>query len=639
MMYSEGAMKKIVIGTAGHIDHGKTALIKALTGIDCDRLKTEKERGITTELGFAHFRLADDLTVGIVDVPGHEKFVRHMVAGAWGMDMVLLVVAADEGVMPQTREHVDICELLGLRKGIVAITKTDLADEEMQELVMEDIVDFLKGRTLEGAPIVSVSAATGENIDMLRETIRDVATSVEERSREGIFRLPVDRVFTLKGLGTIVTGTCISGAITVGEEVEIYPLMKRARVRSIQVYHEDVREAIAGQRTALNLQGLEREHIARGAVVARPGTLMEVKRVDATLQYLRLPLNPIKTDTTLRFHVATTQQEARCILLTKDVIEPGEELLVQFVFPSPIVALPGDRYVLRAPYTIQTVGGGTILDIEPTRHKRKSPSLPEILQVLRAPDLNAKAEYHILKGGFGGLRRQRLSLLLGVHHELSENILTALAHSGTAVLVGKQAVHSSRFGLYKESILQFLGEFHKKNPQKAGMSKEELRTRLPDVEPQVFQAALDELVHLQKVEVEKDKVRLEGTRSMNDEKSEATAARLLDCLLKAGYSPEGLKEMAALLSEPEALLRDLVERLVFEGKVVKVKADLYYHPSVLEDLKQKVLNHLRKHKEMTPSDFKGTLNLSRKYMIPLLEYLDGIKLTIRVGDKRVLRNA
>ena len=254
-------MKKIVIGTAGHIDHGKTSLIKALTGIDCDRLKEEKERGITIELGFAHYKFGDDLLLGIVDVPGHEKFVRHMVAGAWGIDMVLLVVAADEGVMPQTKEHIDICELLGLSRGIVAITKKDLVDEEMLELVREDVKDFLKGRPLDSAPVITVSSSTGENIGLLKDTIINVANEIHEKSREGIFRLPIDRVFTLKGLGTIVTGTCISGHINVGNEVEIYPLNTYAKVRNIQTYHEDTAEAMAGERVALNLQGIEKNDI------------------------------------------------------------------------------------------------------------------------------------------------------------------------------------------------------------------------------------------------------------------------------------------------------------------------------------------------------------------------------------------
>ena len=248
-------VKRIVIGTAGHIDHGKTTLIRALTGVDCDRLKEEKERGITTELGFAHYKFGDDLVAGIVDVPGHEKFVRHMVAGAWGIDMALLVVAADEGVMPQTREHVDICELLGLKRGIIAITKKDLVDDDMVELVREDIQDFLKGRLLEGSPVIPVSSSTGENIDLLREEIKKAALGVEERSKEGIFRLPVDRVFTIRGLGTIITGTCISGHVRIGDEIEIYPTTRRARVKNIQAYHENTEEAMAGQRVALNLPG------------------------------------------------------------------------------------------------------------------------------------------------------------------------------------------------------------------------------------------------------------------------------------------------------------------------------------------------------------------------------------------------
>ncbi len=286
-------MKQVVIGTAGHIDHGKTALIKALTGIDCDRLKEEKERGITIELGFAYYRFGDDILVGIVDVPGHERFVKHMVAGAWGIDMVLFVVAADESVMPQTREHMDICELLGIRRGIVAITKKDLADEDMIELVKEEVEDLIKGRFLEGAPIIPVSAVTGENIDVLRAEIKQKATDTEERSRSGIFRLPVDRVFTIKGFGTIVTGTCISGSVRVGEEVEIYPTGKKARVRNVQAYHEDVKEAGAGQRVALNLQGIEKQDIERGAIIGTPGTLLLTSRIDASLRYLKLPFKAI----------------------------------------------------------------------------------------------------------------------------------------------------------------------------------------------------------------------------------------------------------------------------------------------------------------------------------------------------------
>ena len=406
-------MKRIVIGTAGHIDHGKTALIRTLTGIDCDRLKEEKERGITTELGFAHYRFGDDLLIGIVDVPGHEKFIRHMVAGAWGIDMVLFVVAADEGVMPQTREHMDICEMLGVKKGIIVITKKDLVDDDMLELVQDDIKEFLVGRPLENAPIIAVSAVTGENIDLLKETIIGLAGEIEDRSRDGIFRLPVDRVFTIKGLGTIVTGTCISGPLKVGDEVEIYPLSKKTKVKNIQVYHEDADEVIAGQRVALNLQGIEKNEIARGVTIGKPNTLLFTHRIDATLKYLKLPFKPIKNDTVLRLHIATTQEEARLVILNKDTIEPGEELFVQFVFQNPLVALPGDHFILRGSYAIQTIGGGTVLDILPLKHKRKTAGLEKIHDILSRGDDLEKTQYHIGKSGYSGVDEDRLSILIG----------------------------------------------------------------------------------------------------------------------------------------------------------------------------------------------------------------------------------
>lgn len=639
MLYSFIPMvKRIVIGTAGHIDHGKTTLIKALTGIDCDRLKEEKERGITTELGFAHYKFGDDLLVGIVDVPGHEKFVRHMVAGAWGIDMALLIVAADEGVMPQTREHVDICELLGLKRGIVAITKKDLVDDDMVELVREDIEDFLKGRALEGSPIIPVSSTTGENIDLLKEAIQNAARGIEERSKEGIFRLPVDRVFTIRGLGTIVTGTCISGHIRIGEEIEIFPDNRRARVKNIQAYHENVDEAAAGQRVALNLQGIERSEIERGTIIGRPETLMLSNRMDATFKYLKLPFKPIKTDAILRFHIATTQEEARIVLLAKDVIEPGEELFVQFVFAQPIVALPDDRYILRGSYAVQTIGGGTVLDVMPKKHKRYADYLDSAHKLLSGDNVSDKAEYHILKGGHGGIGRSLLSMALGKHEQSVAVIINSLVSQGRARVIGKTIIHMERFKEYKGMLSAFLKDFHEKNPLKVGMSKEELRTRLPKVDPSVFQTALEELTKESLIEVEKDRVKIRTTESAKDKELEALEAQIVKRLLHYGFTPPSIKDLAAEVKQPEKRLRDVLERLVFQGTVVKVKGDLCFHRDVIDDLKNKVRAYLAEKKEMTPSDFKSVLELSRKYMIPLLEYLDEIKVTIRSGDKRVLRN-
>ncbi len=631
-------MKKIVIGTAGHIDHGKTTLIKALTGIDCDRLKEEKVRGITTELGFAHYKFGDDLLVGIVDVPGHEKFVRHMVAGAWGIDMALFVVAADEGVMPQTKEHMDICEILGLKKGIIAITKIDLVDEEMVELVHEDIKDFLKGRSLEGAPVIPVSSTTGKNIELLKESIRNAAKNVEVRSKEGIFRLPVDRVFTLKGLGTIITGTCISGYIKIGEEIEIYPLHKKAKVRNIQAYHEDAEEAIAGQRVALNLQGIEKNEIERGTIIGKPDTLMLSNRLDATLRYLKLPFKPIKNDSILRFHIAATQEEARIVLLNRDVIEPGEELFAQFVFANPIVALPGDRYILRGSYAIQTIGGGEILDIMPGKHKRNAVYIDSKYKLLTEGNFTDKAEYHIVKGGYEGTKREILSILLGKDEAHVSSLIENLVQHNKAILIGKTVIHMDKFIDYKKTLEKLLDDFHTKNPQKIGISKEELRTRLPKVESQVFQAALEECIAEGNIEVEKDKVRIRDAGGKVDKEREHFVEDMIKKLHGYGLMPPHVKELAIELHKAENYVRDSMERLVYEGKVIKVKGDMYFHRNIIEDFKEKVLTYLRANKEMTPSDFKSTLNLSRKYMIPLLEYLDEIKLTIRTGDKRILRS-
>lgn len=631
-------MKQIVIGTAGHIDHGKTALIKALTGIDCDRLKEEKERGITIELGFAYYRFGDDLLVGIVDVPGHERFVKHMVAGAWGIDMVLFVVAADESIMPQTREHMDICELLGVKRGIVAITKTDVADSDMVELVREEVVDMAKGRFLEGAPIIPVSSMTGENIETLRALIRQHASEIEERSRSGIFRLPVDRVFTIRGFGTIVTGTCISGGVRTGDEIQIYPMDKLARVRNVQAYHEDVSEAGAGQRVALNLQGVEKQEIERGTIVGKPDSLLLTNRIDATLRYLKLPFKPIKNNSILRFHIATTQVEARLILLDRAVIEPGEEAFVQFVFAEPVVVLPGDRYILRGSYAIQTLGGGSVLDIAPGKHKRLSEGLDAVHGLLQGGTLRQKAQYHVEKGGYGGITRTHLAALLGTREEETEAVVRDLTASGQVRTIGKMLVPSARFQSYMQLLKGLLAEFHAKNPLKIGISREELRTRLPEVDQQIFQAALEETVKGESAEIEKDRVRLRTAERKADASVEKLESQIIAMLDARGLTPPTRQELADDLRIKEASLKDILERLVYEGKIVKVKADMYVGAKHVEDLKKLVREHLGRKKEMLPADFKAVTGLSRKYMIPLLEYLDEIKLTIRTGDKRVLRS-
>ena len=630
-------MKQIVIGTAGHIDHGKTALVKALTGIDCDRLKEEKERGITIELGFAHYRFGDDLLAGIVDVPGHERFVKHMVAGAWGIDMVLFVVAADESIMPQTREHLDICELLGVKRGIVAITKKDLVEPEILELVQEEIQDLVKGSFLEGAPVVPVSSMTGENIDLLKEHIKRVADEIQERSRAGIFRLPVDRVFTIRGFGTIVTGTCISGQIRLGDEVEIYPTARRARVRNIQAYHEDADGAAAGQRVALNLQGVEKQEIERGTLVGRPESLLLTSRIDATFRYLKLPFKAIRNGSILRFHVATTQVEARLVLLDRKSIEPGDEVFLQFIFMEPAVVLPGDRYILRGSYSVQTLGGGIILDILPKKHAIKTGDLARTFSMLREGSIADRAEYHITKGTYEGMRRETLAVLLGTEENAIGAQITELARSEKAVPIGRTLVHSNYFSDYKVRLHEILREFHARNPLKVGISKEELRTRLPRVEPQIFQVALEDLLKTDQLELEKDKVFLKGVARTADKSVGQQEEQILKKLQRSGLTPPTVTELSADMNIKEGSLRDMLGKLAHENRIAKIKGDMYFHAGVIEELKKKVVDHLQKHKEMVPSDFKNMTGVSRKYMIPLLEYFDETRLTIRTGDKRVLR--
>ncbi|HQP57066.1 MAG TPA: SelB C-terminal domain-containing protein, partial [Syntrophorhabdus sp.] len=442
-----------------------------------------------------------------------------------------------------------------------------------------------------------------------------------------------------KGLGTIITGTCISGQIRIGEEIEIYPDHRRARVKNIQAYHENVAEATAGQRVALNLQGIERNEIERGTIIGRPDTLMLSNRMDASFRYLKLPFKPIKTDSVLRFHIATTQEEVRLVLLTKDLIEPGEELFVQFVFAQPIVALPDDRYILRGSYAIQTIGGGRVLDIMPRKHKRYADYLSSTCTILSDNNWAQKAEYHILKGGYEGVNQNLLAMVLGKHEQFVAGIINSLISQGKVKLVGKIIIHMDRFKEYKKMTSTFLADFHKKNPLKIGVSKEELRTRLPKVDPSVFQAALDELMKDGFLEVDKDRVKIKSVARNKDKDIEALEAQILKGLLRHGFTPPGIKDFAVEVRQSEGRLRDVLERLIFEGKAVKVKGDLYFHSDVIEDLKKKVRSYLSEKKEMTPSEFKSVLDLSRKYMIPLLEYLDEIKVTIRTGDKRILRSS
>jgi selenocysteine-specific elongation factor len=632
-------MKQVVLGTAGHIDHGKTALIKALTGVNTDRLKEEKERGITIELGFASLQLPSGLRVGVVDVPGHERFVKHMVAGAWGIDIVALIVAADEGIMPQTREHLDICRLLNVKKGLVVITKTDLADAELIQLVEEEVKDFVEGTFLEGEEIISVSSLTGHGIEDLIKALDRLSQETEERPTDGLFRLPIDRVFVMKGFGAVVTGTMVSGRVEVGGTVQILPSGHEAKVRGIQLHNQAIQEARAGQRAALNLQGLEKAEIRRGEVVCHPGTLKPTQILDGELQHLKSAPRPLRNRVQQRFHIGTSLVPARIILLDREELKPGERCMAQFRLDAPIVAVPQDRFVIRGSSAVQTLAGGTVLDNHPPRHRRLNPQVIEELTLLRDGKLDRSLTYLVRQSGHEGLSFSELWGRVGsVSSDQLQQTLDRLVQVNEIVPVGSEGaryIHSHLYASLKEAIAECLRDFHSKSPMALGLSKEELKTKLPaSTGARLFQMLLQEMIETDHVVVEKEKIRLSGHQiSVREDVLEE-----LEGIIRNGeLSPPSVKDVGERSSMEQQELKNHLEILVNRGKLIRLKGDLYFHSEAILRLREALLGFIRTHGEITTPQFKDLTQVSRKFAIPLLEYFDSAKVTIRVGDKRILR--
>ncbi len=632
-------MRHVVVGTAGHIDHGKSTLVRALTGIDPDRLKEEKERGITIDIGFAHLDLGDGLTLGIVDVPGHERFVKNMLAGVGGIDLVMLVIAADEGVMPQTREHLAICQLLRIPSGLVVLTKADMAEPEWLELVTEDVRGFLRGTFLEGRPIVPVSAKTGEGLDALRRQLAELARAVPARGTDATFRLPIDRVFTIRGFGTVVTGTVAAGQVAVDERVEVYPRDLQAKVRGLQTHGQAVSSAVAGQRTAVNLQGVERAAIERGDVLSLPGLLRPTFMLDATCELLADAPAPLKNRQRVRFHIGTSEVMARVHLLDRPELEPGGRGYVQLRLEAPVVALPRDRYVIRSYSPMVTIGGGELLDVAPPK-ARRSAALLARLGVLERGEPPAVIEEHILRVGPGGARSADLRARTPFGPDALRALLADLTARGRVLLVDREwHVHTDAAERLRGEAVAALRTFHAREPLKPGMSKEELRTRLGGLDERVFLPLLDRFAGAGAIAVEKDKVRLAEHQVRLDPQQQALLDRLEAEFREAGVAPPSAEEAFAKLhmSRPED--QALLQVLLDERRLVRVKEGLYFHVAPLRDTEARVAAFLRERKEITPRDMKDLLGITRKYAIPLLEYLDAQRLTVRVGDKRVLRDA
>jgi selenocysteine-specific elongation factor len=635
------SLAPIILGTAGHIDHGKSSLIKALTGIDPDRLKEEKLRGITIELGFAFLKLPTGQLLGIVDVPGHERFVRHMVAGATGMDLVALVIAADEGVMPQTREHLEICQLLRVKEGLVVLTKVDLVEPDWLELVEEEIREALTGTFLEGAPIVRFSAVTGEGTEALLATLAELAARVPPKPASGIFRLPVDRVFTIKGFGTVVTGTVISGRLRVGEPVMVYPPMFKARVRSLQCHGTAVEEIQAGSRAAVNLQGLEKEELDRGMVVATPGSLTPTRVLDAVLEVLPSAPRPLKHRQAVRFHSGTSERLAVPLLLETDELPPGATGYVQFILRETVALKPGDRFVIRNLSPAITWGGGQILHVRPPRHKRRQPKVLAALRTLEQGPPEEQLRLYLAEAGPAGLSRADLAALLPWEAPVLAQLLSSLVEKGQAILYdpeGQRFVLTEVANSIQEDIRRHLETYHRQHPLQPGLSKEELRRRLPEsMEVRLFNELLSRMAKAKQIALERDLVRLSGHRIQLARDQEELSRRLEELYLKGQLTPPTLKEVEAALHLPLNQLQPLLRVLANQGRLVKVKEDLYFHSQALERLKAQLIDFLKRNKEISVLQFKDLTQTSRKFTIPLLEYFDTQRVTVRVGEARRLR--
>ncbi len=634
-------MKHIVLGTAGHIDHGKTTLIKALTGVDCDRLKEEKERGITIELGFTSMTLPSGTTISIVDVPGHEKFVRHMVAGATGIDLVALIIAADEGIMPQTREHLDICKLLRVKKGLIALTKIDLVEKEWLELVQEEIREFVRGTFLEGAPMVPLSSTTGEGLPALIAEIDRLAREVQERSPEGLFRLPIDRVFTIRGFGTVATGTIISGKVSVGDTLEVLPKGLEAKVRGIEAHGHSVESAMAGLRVGINLHGVDKAVIDRGNVLALSQTLKPTAALDVIFQLLASSPKTLKNRTRIRLHVGTVESLGRVILLGREEVQGGEEAFLQIRLEEPLTALAGDRFVIRSYSPIFTIGGGEVLDAFPLRHKRSSPQVQEEMKILHQGSEEEKLKLRLLKAGPAGLSANELLMRSNL---LPSVLRSRVDHLASAAQIQRfngdrlRYFHPQVITTLKLACLDYLKKFHQKNPLHPGAVKEEVKTKLPpQVDARLFNHLLSVLAQEKKIVLEKETVRLSSHTISLKEEEKDLHKKIVVLFSRARLQPPTVKETLTELGVSESELKPVLQLLTKENVLVKVKEDLYFHRQVLEELESKVVQYLQQHKEMTPPQFKDISQVSRKFAIPLLEHFDGKKLTLRVGDKRVLR--
>jgi len=617
-------MKNTIVGTAGHIDHGKTALVEALTGIDADRLEEEKRRGITIDLGFAHLPLTAGVRLGFVDVPGHERFIKNMLAGVGGIDLVLFVIAADESIKPQTREHFDICRLLGIQRGVIALTKSDLVDADILGLVRLEVEEMVQGSFLDGAAIVPVSSLTGAGLDDLRAELARAAEAVPEKSPAGQFRLPIDRVFSVKGFGTVATGTLISGSIGKEQTVEVYPGGRVLRVRGVEVHGEPAGRAVAGQRTAVNLADIEPTELTRGDVLSQPGRFRAVTHVDCRLRLLP-SAKPLKHRAPVHFHAGTAEIGAEVRLLgTAPVLEPGGSALARLVLRRAALLLPGDRFIIRMFSPVITIGGGVVLDL-PT--SLRTSSAAERLTKLEKADEAGRIALLVREGEFGA----------GVDELVARTgwtraSVTAAAARASLMAVGESwYVDPEWFQSARGKLADAVRVFHGGNPLAAGIAKQDLRAREM---PRVPLFVLDALLEAAEIAVEGETVRLRTHQVVLQEDEEQARAAIELVFETAGLAVPSMAEVLAASGVETKRARTLLENLVRQKRLLRINQELVFHATAIERLRQ--ILSARKSQHFGIGEFKEWTGVSRKYAIPLLEYLDREHLTRREGDRRLI---
>jgi len=634
-------IKHVIVGTAGHIDHGKSALVEALTGTNPDRLEEEKRRGITIDLGFAFLNL-DGVRFGFVDVPGHEKFVRNMLAGVGGIDLVLFVIAADESIKPQTREHFDICRLLGISRGIIAITKSDKVSSDVLDTVRLEIEEFVRGSFLESAPVIAVSARRGDGIEELKQELRRSAHAVSSRDEKRHFRLPIDRAFAMKGFGTVVTGTLVAGTLSVEDEVQLYPTLKRARVRGLHSGGKQVTRAVAGQRTAANLAGIDITDVKRGMVLAAPGIFQPSSRLDAGITLLA-SARPLKNRARVHLHQGTAESVAEVILLDGAAeCSAAETTFAQFKLDNPVLVLPGDRFILRQLSPVVTIGGGRILDTRPTRHRRNDAGVNNFLETLE----RGNKEESLL--ALTEVSPQGLTCTETVSRTgwIKSEICTAasnLARTGRLRIVGDlnspdfSLVPISAFAESLDAIRKAVNAFHSANPLLPGIPKQELRGRAGNPRAEIFESALEDLLKSRAIVISGDLVQRAG-REIALSPEETRAKELIEReFADAGLAVPSFAVVLAKLPVESRRAQKILQILLREKVLVKVADDLVFHQRALKSLCETLVKRRKEHGARLPiGTFKELTGVSRKYAIPLLEYLDREHLTRRVGDERVI---